>query len=84
MSCMDRLELSEPCKDEWQVVRDEIRQSNERVDAMLLEFADSCRRHVAEIDSRTAALESTREEPKAFRRELWKRIGRLPPPAQAA
>ncbi len=83
MRPMGRLELSESY-DEWQVVRDEIRQSDERIDAMLLDLAESCRRRMAEIDDLTAATESAREESKAFRRELWKRIGRLPPPAQAA
>jgi hypothetical protein len=79
---MCRKELS-VSSDEWQTVRDEIRQSNERIDAMLRDLADSNRGHAAETDDLIAATEAARKESRVFRRELRERIDRLPP-AQAA
>jgi hypothetical protein len=80
---MGRKELSEP-SDGWQTVRDEIRQSDERIDAMLRDLAESSRGHTVQTDGLIAATEAGREESRAFRRELRERIDRLPPPAQAA
>jgi hypothetical protein len=80
---MDRKELSE-LSESWRTVREEIRQSDERIDAMLRDLAESNRGHAAQTDGLIAAIEAGREESRAFRRELRERIDRLPPPAQAA
>jgi len=79
---MDRKGLSE-LSEEWQTIRDEIRQSDERVDAALRELAESIRGYAGLADGLAAATEPGREESRAFRRELRERIDRLPP-AQAA
>lgn len=79
---MGRKDLSEP-GDDSQSIQDEIRQSNERIDAMFREMEEANRRYAAETDDLVAATEAARQESRAFRRELRERIDRLPP-AQAA
>jgi hypothetical protein len=75
---MGRKELSES-SDDWQTLRDEMREGNERIDIMLRDLAESNRRYAAWTDDFVAEAAAFREESRAFRRELRERIDRLPP-----
>lgn len=83
MRDMGRIELSET-SDVMQIVRDELRQSDERIHAMFREMEEANRRRSAETDKLVATTEAYRRESLVFRQELRERIDRLPPPARAA
>jgi len=78
---MGRRELS---GQNWLSIREEMRQGDEHIDAMLRRMAESTRRYATEADEFVARVAAAREESRAFRRRLRERIDRLPPPAQAA
>jgi hypothetical protein len=67
-----------------QIMRDELRRSDERINAMLREMDERTRRRSAETDRLVAAAEADRKESLAFRQELRRRIDQRPPPAAAA
>lgn len=67
-----------------QVIMAEMRQGDERIGAMFREIEEENRRRSAETAAVIAEWEIARQESRAFRRELRKKIDRLPPPARAA
>jgi hypothetical protein len=78
---MARRELSEQG---WPSIREEMRQGDERIDAMLGRMAESNRRYAAETDEFVARVAAEIEKSRAIRQRFRERIARLPPPAQAA
>lgn len=79
MRPMTRIELSEARDGEWNL-QEEMRRSNERIDAMMRESREAHRRYHAKMRASSEKIEAHLEESRALTKAVWELVDRLPPP----
>lgn len=79
MRDMTRSDLSESRDGEWNL-QEEMRQSNERIDAMVQEAREADRRYHANMKALNESLKVALEESRAVTKAVWELVDRLPPP----
>lgn len=79
MRPMTRIELSESQDGEWNL-QEEMRRSNERIDAMIQGAREADRHHHAKMRALDEKIKAHLEGSRAVTKAVWELVDRLPPP----